>query len=287
MVSLSMNMTTMNAYKIGILLILVNVVVAQAQLQNADYGNQPARLSPVKTLDRSELEVVYLHNVYDPVLDRSDEKYYMLQIGKNFSKYFNYGTYRLDSAIATSKNKVILSSQYSEMYTKYGAKAGFAIKDLKSQTVKVCETVLLDWFLYEEPIPKLEWELEEGEKTVCGQVCHKATTTFRGRQWVAWYSDVPASDGPWKFTGLPGLILEMEDSKSEHLMSAVIIRQSESKIGFTEKSYLKSNRKAVKKAKDYYIEHSPEMLKGLLQNPDGSEKKLSPRRLFYNPIELE
>ena len=266
---------------------LLNVVVVEAQLQNADFGNQPARLSPVKVLDRSELEVVYLHTVYDPVLNRSDETYYMLQIGKNFSKYFNYGTYRLDSAIATSKNKVILRSQYSEMYNKYGARAGFVVKDMNSQTVKVCETVLLDWYLYEEPIPKLEWVLEEGEKSVCGHICHKATATFRGRQWEAWYSDVPVADGPWKFTGVPGLILEMEDSKGEHVMSAVIIRNSASEIGFTEKNYMKSNRKAVKKAKDYYIEHSSEMLKGMLQNPDGSEKKLTPRRLFYNPIELE
>src|SRR5690606_38747581 len=36
---------------------------------------------------------------------------------------------------------------------------------------------------------------------------------FGGRCWVAWFvPDIPIADGPYKFCGLPGLILNMEDT---------------------------------------------------------------------------
>ncbi len=58
-----------------------------------------------------------------------------------------------------------------------------------------------------------EWILLEGDSIVCKYPCHKAVTTFRGRTWTVWYTlDLPYSDGPWKFCGLPGLVLHAYDS---------------------------------------------------------------------------
>ena len=59
-----------------------------------------------------------------------------------------------------------------------------------------------------------DWQLQRGDSVVCEYPCHKATTTFRGRTWTVWYTlDLPYSDGPWKFCGLPGLILLAYDSE--------------------------------------------------------------------------
>ena len=59
-----------------------------------------------------------------------------------------------------------------------------------------------------------DWQLQRGDSVVCEYPCHKATTTFRGRTWTVWYTlDLPYSDGPWKFCGLPGLILHAYDSE--------------------------------------------------------------------------
>lgn len=47
--------------------------------------------------------------------------------------------------------------------------------------------------------------------------CVKATAKFRGRTYEAWFaSDIPIFNGPWKFGGLPGLILSLTDSKNEY-----------------------------------------------------------------------
>jgi len=53
----------------------------------------------------------------------------------------------------------------------------------------------------------------------------KAKVEFRGRKYEAWFSEeIPINAGPWKFFGLPGLILEVGSADG-----AVSIRLSEIK----------------------------------------------------------
>src|SRR5690625_6840867 len=45
----------------------------------------------------------------------------------------------------------------------------------------------------------------------------KATTIFGGRHYVAWFTlEVPILDGPYVFSGLPGLILELYDTEEDY-----------------------------------------------------------------------
>lgn len=47
----------------------------------------------------------------------------------------------------------------------------------------------------------------------------KAETNFAGRKWIAWFtSDIPFQDGPYKFHGLPGLIVKIESADKTHSM---------------------------------------------------------------------
>lgn len=61
----------------------------------------------------------------------------------------------------------------------------------------------------EEDIPIIGWELIDETKTIGSYLCHKARTTFRGRNYTAWYAvELPYNIGPWKLNNLPGMILE-------------------------------------------------------------------------------
>lgn len=75
-------------------------------------------------------------------------------------------------------------------------------------------TILLDEsIIVKEDEYKIKWILSSETKKIGSFLCQKATTKFRGRSYIAWYSkDLPLSFGPWKLNGLPGLILEAHDT---------------------------------------------------------------------------
>ena len=75
------------------------------------------------------------------------------------------------------------------------------------------DKVVPNRYFYTEPLPDFAWKLADDTLTVCGYLCQKAVGKYGGRTWTAWYSeDVPAFFGPWKLSGLPGMILLAEDA---------------------------------------------------------------------------
>jgi GLPGLI family protein len=57
-----------------------------------------------------------------------------------------------------------------------------------------------------------KWDLieEESDTLILNFKCKKAKTKFRGREYIAYYSNEIANfGGPWKFDGLPGFILKI------------------------------------------------------------------------------
>ncbi|MFT4031067.1 MAG: GLPGLI family protein [Siphonobacter sp.] len=59
-------------------------------------------------------------------------------------------------------------------------------------------------------VPKLKWTLVDEKKQIGPYKCQKATTTFRCATYEAWFTtDIPLPIGPWKISGLPGLIVSL------------------------------------------------------------------------------
>ena len=71
-----------------------------------------------------------------------------------------------------------------------------------------------------ENIPQMNWQLTNETKEKDGIILFKAFTTFRGRNYTAWYNpEIPISVGPWKFNGLPGLTYEVYDDAEKYKFS--------------------------------------------------------------------
>ncbi len=71
-------------------------------------------------------------------------------------------------------------------------------------------------YLIEETAPKINWKIGKDTASFSGVKCQKATTYFKGRNWIAWFApELPFQSGPWKLNGLPGLIIEAHDEKNE------------------------------------------------------------------------
>ncbi len=87
--------------------------------------------------------------------------------------------------------------------------------------------VLLKMYIYTEDLLRPKWELLSQDSIVAGYACRKATTHYRGRTWNVWYTpEISVPEGPWQLFGLPGLILEAEDSEHLFSFSCIEIKQT-------------------------------------------------------------
>ncbi|MFN3756231.1 MAG: GLPGLI family protein [Flavobacterium sp.] len=76
------------------------------------------------------------------------------------------------------------------------------------------EAIGSDTFNFSEKINSV-WQLINQDTLISGYACKKAVIKQAGREWRAWYStDIPVSFGPYKFYGLPGLIMNIKDSEN-------------------------------------------------------------------------
>ena len=105
---------------------------------------------------------------------------------------------------------------------------------------------------YTEPYSEMTWEIGDSTRTILGYECVQADTDYHGRHWTAWFTpEIPIQDGPWKFHGLPGLILEVKAEGGRYGYVADGIEKSDKAITgvYGAGQYEKRDRKAILRAK--------------------------------------
>jgi len=71
---------------------------------------------------------------------------------------------------------------------------------------------------------EIYWSFTTETKIIDGSLCNKAYCKFRGRDFEAFYDkSIPFKDGPFKFSGLPGLIIEINSLDGVVRMKANLI----------------------------------------------------------------
>lgn len=89
-------------------------------------------------------------------------------------------------------------------------------KDKKTQKTIFKDRLGRDIYTYEEDRP-INWKILSETTKIGDYKVQKAETDFAGRKWTAWFTtDLPYQDGPYKFGGLPGLIVKAEDDKGDY-----------------------------------------------------------------------
>ena len=67
---------------------------------------------------------------------------------------------------------------------------------------------------------KSVWKILPEKSVIENLNVQRAETNLYGRKWTAWFTtDLPFADGPYKFHGLPGLIVQLEDSTKSHIFT--------------------------------------------------------------------
>ena len=147
-----------------------------------------------------------------------DKEFLVLDVSPAGSKFYSYEKYKSDSLMAidvekqskakthliniksTYKGKVNykISKEYPEFKTTFESRLGF-------NQYKVSDN---------RPI---NWQIKPEKKQIGEFNTQKAETDMYGRKWTAWFAtDLPIQDGPYKFHGLPGLIVKIEDETKSY-----------------------------------------------------------------------
>lgn len=195
-----------------------------------------------------------------------------LLTGKEGSKYFNEQSQYCDSMTSTPEGKKKLREIQMAAWVSYGADGSMSIdmtkgnapnkkiytyivKDFSKNEMKVYDNWGDEHGYYTEPFSEMEWEIEsDSTRTILNYECVMARTSYHGRNWRAWFTpEIPVQDGPWKFQGLPGLILAAE-SDNDIALTATGIEAVTTAIQpvYSPGSYSKTDRKKALKNEEYF-----------------------------------
>lgn len=117
-----------------------------------------------------------------------------------------------------------------------------------------------DYFKYPTH-DEIKWTLQTETKIYNQYKLQKATASFGGREWTAWFNaEIPINEGPYKFRGLPGLIFEIADTQNQFIFKLIKSYQLTStyqtmdflETHMNEKPILISQKILDKKKMDYY-----------------------------------
>ena len=252
--------------------------------------------STPKVIDTALVTVYYAFNADDI----KDENTYIdlgwLQVGRQYSKFASYFVAHSDSIY---KPKMIKNSrgesgiaqrtyggkfpsrwseyQFDEIYIKDGQLTEYAIMPMNLDH-GCCQ--------YTESVPKQQWTLKDEQQTIHGYRCQKATCRWRGRDYEAWFtSEVPIQRGPWKFGGLPGLIVKISDAKKEYNFELVKLERTERPIMQWDFSRFKKVKREnmLKLQKKININWITVLYGGKITSLEGNTFPDHP----YSPLELE
>ena len=155
-----------------------------------------------------------------------------LDIGKEFSRYYSALAEQEDSALCGRLVETGGKSRSSFAFADTPQRYEDFFINYPKKGVLTCRTEIVNTdYEYTEPVSKFNWTFVDSTAEVLGYKCKMAVATFRGREWRVYYTeDVPTKYGPWKFYGLPGLILKAADSKNWFEWEAVGISQEPGNI---------------------------------------------------------
>ena len=111
-------------------------------------------------------------------------------------------------------------------------------KDMGEKTLTFEERTGGHNYRYRENLDMLmEWKILPGKETVNGYECQMATTFFAGRHYKAWFTmELPVPEGPYKFSGLPGLIVKVYDKQKDYVFELQHLKNLAPKVPILKRS---------------------------------------------------
>jgi GLPGLI family protein len=194
-------------------------------------------------------------------LQKMNQKTFILEFDRKTS------TYKEEVSLASPKSKIGGAGVFVSSLGGAGS-ANIYYKDIKEKRFVNQTEIQGKRFLVKDKLSEINWALSSETKNIGTYTCYKATyskevdnveisikdgETVKDKSTetivtTAWYTpQVPVSNGPGNFQGLPGLILEVNDGKKTIVCAEIILNSSQkSKIEEPKKGKVISQKKFTK-----------------------------------------
>lgn len=223
-----------------------------------------------------------------------------LYIGDNISRFSSQGMAIGDSLM----NSVDRNNKSQAEFAKLRAQIPptefeyFIFKGIPQAKISFTRKLVKNKLRYIEDMSNLQWVIKENKKEIFGYQARLATTEYRNRSYKAWFTpEIPISEGPYKFKGLPGLIIKISDVKEEYVFELQKFKKLKNpvKFVFDSSSYITTSKKKVQKAiKEYESDPIAALERSGMsfEFPPGQRQQMKKNhqekmKLENNPIELE
>lgn len=172
----------------------------------------------------------------------------------------------------------------------------YIIKDLINKSLDYYDKIGAKHFVYTES-NDLQWELHPEVRIIENYHCQKASIKKYGRNFIAWFTkEVPINDGPYKFSGLPGLIIELYDTKGHYHFQLINYQKKNDGFSFEVPQFrirkqITTDKESFVKGKRNYESSTVERLKGSFLSESLTEDRIKQIRERIkknnNPLELK
>jgi GLPGLI family protein len=195
---------------------------------------------------------------------------------KNQSTFINFGFNSVPDETKTKIDDINGDSFVNiDRYDDNGGQKPEYQKNFLENTLVSHESVYGEkkYHLIDEKIPQFNWVIQKDTLTILNQKTQKATLNFRGRNYFAWFTtDIQISDGPYKFHGLPGLILKIESVDKKFTFEAYSIKLN-----------IKKTDLSIKKLADKYPQKKQITIKEKVRLIKENTEKERKYKLSKNP----
>lgn len=158
---------------------------------------------------------------------------FTLYMSEGYSYFVNHERYLLDSLLhEVAQGNIDQTFALTNVNAMPQPRANFRIlKTIEEQKIVTISPIYNKEHAYKEPLSIINWQIKPKTKTIGNLHCQMATGSFSGRDYVAWFTtEIRIPEGPYKFYGLPGLIVRIADTRNHYSFELVEIKRTQETV---------------------------------------------------------
>lgn len=171
-------------------------------------------------------------------------------------------------------------------YSPKGKNISLIFKDYTSNKLFSIQDITNKYFVVEDSLSIFDWQILDDTKDILGFTCQLAKTNFRGRNYEAWFTSELPIGGPWKYDGLPGMILALKEEGNFLTYVAVGIKNEKIKFTAIENPLNAGKTMSWQEYKDLYKKKAIALSKYNTES-NSTSRVISPRMGIERYIEEE